>query len=129
MSEEEEILLDDGNAFVSTTRIVLGETTYSTANITSVQKTTVPEQRGCAISVAVFGVMVLLIAFEQSAYLWLLFGVVLAGLGLLVAIGAKKQYVIKFTLSSGEIEALCSEDESMIDGVVTAVNNAIIARG
>lgn len=126
---EEEVLLDDGNAFVSTSRIVLSETTYSTANITSVQKTTVPEQRGCAISIAVLGIMILAIAFEQSALLWLLLGVVLAGLGIMAAIGAKKQYVIQFTSSSGEIEALRSEDESMIDGVVAAVNNAIIARG
>ena len=126
---EEKVILENDNAFVSTTRVILNKTTYSTANITSVSKHSSPPQRGCASLVA--GVFILLAfvgLWEGSGgaiVFFFLIGLVAAWL----AFTAQSNYMVKFQSSSGEIEALGSFDEATIDEVINAVNEAIIARG
>lgn len=132
---EENVFLDDGQMFVSNSRVVLSGTTYSTANITSVKKYDIPAKKGGPHAVIVLGVLALFggfIKFSES-FLTGLSGVLLAGgflvLGIIWSKSRRWEYLVILTSASSEAEALRSQDEAIIDRVVAAVSEAIVSRG
>ena len=56
-------------------------------------------------------------------------GVVVLGLGTLIAAIAKPTYCVKITSASGEAKATPSKDKQYIDSIVMALNEALIRRG
>jgi len=132
---EERVFLNEGGMTVSAARVILGGTTYSTANITSVSKRVNPAKTGCAVALIIFGVICVLSAFAgfgESASAGLgglvVAGLILAG-GILWHRSLKPDFIVVFASASGESKALTSKDEALIDRVVAAVNEAIVARG
>lgn len=132
---DEKVFLNEGNMFVSISRVMLAGTTYSTGNITSVSKRTKPAQRGCAIVLIAVGALFVLVALAGFAdsfltgIVALLIAGAILGAGILWFKSLKPTHLVIFASASGESKALNSKDEALIDRVVSAVNDAIVARG
>lgn len=133
---EETVIHSEGNILVSTTRVVIGSTTYALANLTSVSKSkTVPDTSGNSAMIAIGAIVAFcaLVAaiFQRSATA---FGVAIAAaIGAWLAAASLKKHKPTYTFviqtSSGQVQALTSPDERTIDRIVQAVSKAITTRG
>jgi hypothetical protein len=122
----------DGAVSVTNARAVLGGKTYAMANITSVSMAEKPANRTPGIIIAVVGLVMaacLGAAGGDSNATGLLFGVVIIGVGVAIAVLAKPSYIVKIGSASGEGDGLVSEDREQIQKIVSAMNEAIIKRG
>ena len=132
---DERVFLNERGVFVSVSRVIIGGTTYSTTNITSVGKRTESAKVGCAVALIVFGILVLPVAalrMTESTVNGLLVGVFAAAmlaLGVYLAKKAKPKQILVFASASGESRALISTDAAWVDRVLAAVNEAIVSRG
>jgi len=134
--EEEKVFLQHGDVFVSNTRVIIRGTTYATANITSVTKRITPAKRGCAsflIFLGAIGIFVGLIVLSSddgaSALGHIILALLFLGIGILWYRSRKPTYHIVFASSSGQIDAMTSTDNKIIDEAVNAINQAIVFRG
>jgi hypothetical protein len=135
MAEEHVFLQGDG-IYVSNTKIILHGTTYSTANITSVQKRFTPASKGCAyLFVAFFALMTLgsLGTFSSrnigGALVMLLVCAGLLAAGVMWLRSLKPTFHVVLASASGEREGLSSKDHSLVDRVIDAITDAITHRG
>lgn len=101
---------------VTSSRFVTGGQTIALANITSVNHA--PPNRAPGILLAIIGVV--LTAFLPPV------GIVLLIVGVLAAVLAKATLVL--VTAAGEVRPLKAKRET-VEAVVTALNEAIIARG
>lgn len=130
----EETILQEGGVTVTTARVIIGGTTYSLRNITSVKTTFTPPNTGCAVGLMIIGGLITVagIASFQADIGQGLMG--LACSGVFIAAGffwfksLKNDYHVVFASSSGEAQALTSKDRAFVDRVVASINDAI-ARG
>ncbi len=135
MAQEHVFLQGDG-IYVSNTKVILRGTTYSTANITSVQKRFTPASKGCAyLFVAFFAFATLgsLGTFGSGnageAVVMLLVSAALLAAGIAWLRSLKPTYHVVLASSSGEREGMSSKDNDLIDRVIGAITDAITARG
>ena len=131
---EEQVLLEGDDAFVSTTRVVIGGTTYSTSNITSVSKRVTSPSVGCAVLMMIAGVLslgVLLVPDLPSGLMWVwgVLGLAAVVTGYLWFKSLKPTYHVVLASSSGETDALSSHEQGTIDKLIEAISAAIVARG
>jgi len=133
---EEKAFLTESNVYVSNARIVIAGTTYALSNITSVSKRMTPASTGCSTVIILFGVIILLIGLVHFGVRHVITGLVLIIIAVLAAGGGvysfksqKPTYHILLASSSGETEALSSQDEAVVDRIVNAINQAIVSRG
>jgi len=132
----EQVFLDDMNIYVSNTRVVLGGTTYATANLTSVSKRFTPASKGCAIALAAVGILCTLGSlgtvfskdFGSGLVMFLIFGAI-AAVGILWLRSLKPIYHVILASASGEQEGLSSKDHDLVNRVVSAITSAIAHRG
>lgn len=125
----EEIIYNDSNVSVSTSRIVISGTTYALRNITSVKMTFAPAKTGCAVALIVLGALILIVGLAQGGQTIigaLLGGAIVGGLGFLWFRSSKADYFVTIASSSGEVRALTSKDKSYVEKIVAAINDAII---
>lgn len=117
-----------GDVRVTNARVVLGATTYSLANITSVKAVKQePDTAWCAwLLFGGAGWIALAHAFDLG-HQWA--GYVAAGIGILGFVFSKPTFHVYLASASGETDALSSNDEGFIGGVVEAINSAIVHRG
>ncbi|MEW5878426.1 MAG: DUF6232 family protein [Acidobacteriota bacterium] len=133
---EERIFLNEGNLYVSNTKVVLHGTTYATAHITSVSKRITPAKRGCSVLLIVLGVSSLFAALvtgmatkmDSEVTMDVLIGASMFAIGVLWFRSAKATYHLVLSLASGEREALSSPDEALVDRVAAAIADAITHR-
>jgi len=126
---DEKIIYQEHGILVSTTRVVIDGTTYPTANITSVtMRKDVPDQ-GCAILAILVGFLCAYIGKAQPMEVLLIFGCILLVIGVIWMTSQKPTFSIVFSASSGEIKAMVSNDQALIQEIVEAINQAIIIRG
>lgn len=119
---------DIGNIVVSDTRLVIGNTTYSMSNITSVSIIRIPPNRGFGILLAVLGVFAA--GFSTIAdYADATWGIGLFILGLIIAAKAKGRYSMRMGSAGGERNALWSSRRKDIEPVVKAIEKAMVMRG
>lgn len=103
-------------------------TTYAMANITSASTGVKPANPTPGIVIAILGLIVLVINLGSSV--GVIFGVILLGVGILIAVIAKPTYFVTIGSASGETDVIVSSnDEKYVQAVVTAMNEAIIKRG
>ncbi len=136
--QDESVFLNSGNVYVSNARVTIGGTTYATANLTSVEGRVAPPKRGCALALIIFGGIALaggcmaVLSDPNSV------GNSLGSCALSVAIIAagvvwfkalKPTYRVLLASASGQVEALSSKDEELIDSVIAAINAAMVHRG
>jgi len=120
----EQTFLNEGGVTVTNSRFVVPGQTYAMSGVTSVMAATHnPSRKGPIILIAL-GLIGLFVG-KDAIVGALLF---LAG-GIAWWVLKKTTYVVRLHSSSGEAEALTSKDSTFISRVVTALNEAIIARG
>src|SRR6185436_8350701 len=132
---EERVFLNDGNMYVSNTKVVLHGTTYSTANITSVSKRFTPASKGCAMIFVAVTALVFLgsLGGIKSSQLGASLIVVLV-CGAFLAVGVmwlrslKPTYHVVLASASGEREGMSSKESDVVDRVIDAITNAITHR-
>ncbi len=131
-SRPEETLYSDNQVTVTTTRVIIGNTTYALRNITSVKPIATSPSMGCAITLLLGGVLVLFIAmatFQSS----IADGLVVGLIGAAILAGAifwlrklKPTYHVQIASASGEAKALSSPDNAYIQKIVASINDAIV---
>lgn len=119
---EEKVLLEKAGITVSTTRFVAQGQTYAMANITSVKVGETAPKRGTSIALGLAGVILLM----AGAVFW---GIVALGIAVFVWYYMKPTYNLLITTAGGEASAMQSEYRDEIETIVSALNQAIIARG
>lgn len=110
---------------VTNARVVIGGQTYAMSGITSVRSIEEKPSRKGPIILGIIGAICLLPG-EAAA---IVFGLILIGLAVLWFIMTKPTYHVGLVSASGESKALSSKDAAYISKIVTAINEAIIARG
>src|SRR5690242_11952994 len=133
---DEHAFLNEGNVYVSNTRVVIDGTTYSTANVTSVRKTVTPAQTGCAALLAIFSALVFfggLIAFLSGNHsdggAPMVLGAILFVVFVLFIRSQKPTYHVMLASASGERQGLTSQDEGLVNRATAAIAEAITYRG
>lgn len=135
----EHVLFQDGDVVVTTSRVRVGGTTYALRNITSVRVARTDSAWGARVAMTLvlflawiivnwlgafalgFGsAMSLLITYAAFAY-----GVWWVWNRMRVSI----TYHCSLATSGEEVQALSSKDQAFIEGVVNAINEAIIRAG
>lgn len=131
MSNEanETVYLQEAGVTVTNARFVTADQTFAMRNVSAVKLTVQPARRMGGLIVG--SILVLLGLPALVAGVWAL-GLVLAPLGgLLVWLALRKQdgYAVVVTTNGGDAQALQHTDRGLIERVVAAINQAIIARG
>jgi hypothetical protein len=128
--KEEKIYFDNAVA-VTTTRVIVGETTYALRNMTSVSMTYTPPRIFGALLLLAFGGLLLLGGFVSihtnapaPIGVYLIGGAMVIG-AILMMVTAKTSYHVIMSSASGEIHALTSKKKDYIERVVFSINEAI----
>lgn len=144
MSEAvEKVLFERGAVRISTTRAVMGSSTYAIATLNrvsfhQVSKWTVLPVLALLLGVPALGIAALsaLMSFSANDHGASLGCVVFFGavgaLGIAVALAkllAAPRYAVALTTSSGDISALETPDIELARSVVVALNEALVSRG
>lgn len=119
MAENEKVFYEKNGIRVTNSRFVVPGQTYALSGVTSVKSVSKSTTKASVI-LAIFGIWSLSI---ESYF----FGVLLLGAALLWYLQSKHMVVL--TTSSGESEALTSKDQSVVQEIIGALNEAIIERG
>jgi Family of unknown function (DUF6232) len=126
MSEETSFYSDQQGVRVTDKRVILGNTTYALANITSV--TTAVEQpsvRGPILFILI-GIFLIVTSASQRSSGMAVGGVVLLLLGVVWYRGCKPRWHLKIASASGEATPLQSPNQQWITSIAQAINEAMI---
>jgi hypothetical protein len=127
---EERIYFDNVVA-VTTTRVIIGGTTYALRNITSVKMTNTPPRIGWPLLLLILGLFFLglSVLFQRNegtpiiAYIFL--GAWIAG-AILWMVMTKNHFHVNLSSAAGETHALTSRNRAYIERVVLSINEAIV---
>ena len=126
---DEKIYLEQSGLRVSSTRVVIGNTTYALANITSVSTDKTPPSRGMALMLVLIGIFVLMVSAPMESIFAAIVGALICGIGVWLTISAKPTFHVALGTAAGEKHALASKDQRMVEHIVESINTAIIERG
>lgn len=148
MPSEEATIYEQGDIKITNLRAVFGSKTYSVSNISAVEEDVkVPSHAGALILCMIggFGILLFIISLINSfsapsydatmntsrAINWvsLAVGVVFIAVGVPMFRSGKNTYTIKVSTSSGEIKAFETRSAELSNGIVEALNTAIIQKG
>jgi len=119
----EKVFYQDANVTITQSRFVSSSTTYAMRNISSVTTYHIQKSRFWQIAIIIIGVMCLLA--EDSR----IFGVIMICIGALALYLTKDEYSVRIHSNSGESDGFISNDRSLIQKMVNAVNEAVVYRG
>jgi len=129
---KEEIIYADNAVAVTSTRVVIGGTTYALRNITSVKMAfSSPDFIGpvCLLLFGAFILFLTLIPWSPQNYkpvLGAVLGGGIIGLAILLMCSLKPRYHVGIASAAGEIHALTSKDQAYVERIVLSVNEAIV---
>jgi hypothetical protein len=130
---KETTIYSDEVVVVTSSRVIIGGTTYALRNITSVRMALISPQVGGPILLLLLGVFILFltvipIPFHESNYSpvagFVLGGGMIAASIFWMSIG-KPRYYVGLSSTAGEIHALTSKKKDYIERVVFSINEAI----
>lgn len=128
--EEVNFYSDNGGVRVTSSRLIIGATTYAMLNITSVTCAAEPPSRIGPLFFLIVGALVFFKGFSGHAEQSLIvFGVFLLAVGGLWWKIQKTYYHLKISSASGEANAVTSTYKKRVESIIQAVNEAIIGRG
>ena len=122
---EEKVFFESGNVKVSNARFVVGNQTHAMNGVTSVSSHTTPPSRLGLIIGVIVGILILLGAEGGAKVV----GLAIAGACGFLLYNQKSTHAVVLRSASGEVQALSGTDEGYINGVVGALNEALIHRG
>jgi hypothetical protein len=129
MVNEKTIYSDDRHVPVTTSRFVVGESTYSVSNITSVRRgATEPDYAGPGLAI------IIALVVAGFAFFYQYWPVGALGTAVAVSVGywiwtRNPTYHVLITTTAGELEAISSKEKAYVDAVISAINQAIAERG
>lgn len=118
---------------VTTSRAIVGATTYAVKNITSVAAVRLPPKRSGAVLLVLLGVLAGVVAsgsaLEGHALepgpLHIVAGILVA-LGVALLVLSRPRFVVRIHTAGVEQQMLASSDEALVARVVAALNRAIV---
>ena len=122
---EERTFFERGNVKVSNARFIVGNQTYAMSGVTSVKSHVTPPSRMGGIVGLVLGLLVLFGAEGGGK----LIGLAIAAAAAYYLYQQKTEHAVVLSSSSGEAQALSGTDADYINGVIAALNEALIHRG
>lgn len=128
MAQGERTFLSDGGVTVTQARFMVPGQTYAMSGVTSVKSLVESPSRKGPLAVMAFGILVLL-SGAQSGAGGVLLGMAIAGIGGLWWYLQKPKYIVVLHSASGESRAYVSADGGLVGRIVSALNDAIVARG
>jgi ABC-type uncharacterized transport system permease subunit len=131
VSSEVPFYTDEQGVRVTNTRLIVGNTTFAMASITSVSRMVEEPNRAGPIVTGLVGLVVLVIGAAQTptSVGVIAFGVVVIAAAVAWWILQKTLYGVRVASSSGESRFISSNDGKRVDSIVQAVNDAVISRG
>ena len=121
----ETIFFENGNVKVTNARFVVGNQTHAMNGVTSVASHVTPPSRGAWIAGVAFGLLMTIVADGAGK----LIGLAIAGVCGFLLYNQKSTHAVVLRSASGEVQALSGTDSNYINGVVSALNEALIHRG
>lgn len=125
------VFYDSGNVHVTDTLISLPGKSYSTANLTSVEKRVSKPSMTLPIILIIIGIVLFFASFADinACYSMLIIGILVGGVGIVIIVINKPTFYVILHSASTEFEAISSKDEKSIDAIVQAIREAIHYRG
>jgi uncharacterized membrane protein len=120
---EEKTFFDTGNVRVTNARFIVDGQTYAMNGVTSVKQAARHPSR---VGPTLWALIGLLLVVTGAA---VVLGLILLVVALLWGFGQKPVWIVVLSSSSGEAQALTSQDRDYIDGVISALNESIVHRG
>ncbi|MHA3115247.1 QacE [Acinetobacter sp. ANC 4635] len=114
-----------GNTVVTNARFIVDNQTYAMNGVTSVKQGIIPPDRKIGIWMIIVGFIMLLVASGMGKFI----GLLILGAGIWLVYKAKPIASVILQSSSGEVQALSSDNQHYISQVVSALNQSIIHRG
>lgn len=127
--------LNDRDTVVTNSRFIVNNQIYVINGITSVKQSLISADKKPDIGIMILGIFVLLLSFgmreasEIFAFFMLIFSLLIIALSFWIKSKNKDIAIVVLQTSSGEVQALSSDDIDFISSVVFALNQAIIHRG
>lgn len=137
-AQETTFYTDPRGVRVTNTRVIIGNKTYSMANISSVGVFTQAAARVMPILIGIgiggLGFVGVLTGFVSKGggnegLLCGFMGLAVGGAAFLYGVMLKDNHFVRITAAGGETNALMSPDLRYIQSVVTAINEAMVKRG
>lgn len=128
MADEITYYADQSGVRVTDKSVIIGNTTYSIANITSVSTATVSPSRVGPMSTMVVGFAILVDQIFHRALGPALLGAIVLALGYFWYRRGKPVWHLRIASASGETNPLYSVDQEWISGIAHAINEALIHR-
>jgi len=130
-SNSETAYYDKDEIFVSNKRIVLGSKTYILDNITSVDLRYIYPNLSAGSMLVLLGIVffslgIFLATIHILGFIFILGGVLVAIIGAIIR--NQIVYLVCLGSSSGEIDAMSSDDKQALSEIVDAINQAIIEK-
>lgn len=125
----ESALFNASGVTITPTRAIMGGRTYVMSNITSVTVRITHPRRAGGYFILFIGACGCLAGLADQNGATIVIGLVLIAVGYLKGIAAKDTHHVYLGSASGEGEAISSHDRAFIDGIVDALNEAIVQRG
>jgi uncharacterized protein DUF6232 len=126
----EKKFLEDRRVLVTNARCVMEGKTFAMSGITSVAAYTESPSRGGPVIIILIGIVVALVSLSSRELLGGIFiGIVLIGIGVLWYKSIKDIYHVVIHSASGEARPIHDFNSQYINGIVQALNDAIIYRG
>ncbi len=122
---EETTFFNQGNVWVTNARFIVHGQTYAMNGVTAVRHLVTMPSRFWPVCLIILGLLFLLGGTGGS----IVFGLLLIGGGVLWWVKQKPTWTVVLSSASGEHKALASQDQPFIQGVVSALNTAIVHRG
>jgi len=128
MAEETSFYSDQSGVRVTDKRVILGSTTYSLANITSVTTgVETPSRVGPILCIAI-GAVLLVSGLTQKQSWMAITGIILGAFGYIWNRGCNPVWHLRIASASGESTPLKSTNQQWITSIAHAINEAIIHR-
>jgi Family of unknown function (DUF6232) len=122
---DERTFFEQGNVKVTNARFIVGNQTYAMNGVTSVKShVTQPSRMG-----GIIGVLIGLGILFGAEGMGRLIGLVIAAGAAYFLYNQKAVHAVVLNSSSGEAQALSGNDADYINGVISALNEALIHRG
>jgi hypothetical protein len=126
LQASETTFFNDRGIMVSSTRIVVGNTTYPLRGVTSVTPTVVKPGRVGPVLAIAFGVLGLVGSHFKTGAIVL--GLIFIGPGIALLL-RKPTHKLHVTTTAGIVEVISTDDSQFAQALAASLNNAIIARG
>ncbi len=126
---DEKVFFKQSGITITNARFIVDSQTFAIRNITSVKAERVKQDNAGLGWMVGIGMLLVLIGLGGSGAGFIIFGVLLAGLGFVLIWKQKDLYAVSLATSAGEVKAYKCEDKQLISGIVAGLNDAITHNG